>query len=797
MTDRSTSAPDTQNTGLPDIDWLPAPMLLLDGTGNCLAASQGAADLLGTRRKDLLNDGWLHHFENATANIRWIASMARIEGGAPALELHTGPTRRRFRLAFKPVPGVPHTLSVTLAETTAERAAIESSAHHKTLLDRVQNISSTGYWRYEVATGQVVWSDRVFEIHGMEPDPAGVTIDQAVAAYHPDDRQRVRDCISHSIETGAPFDFDLRIVRADGSLRHVIARGEVDGAHDIGSCRLFGVFQDVTDERDRAQASRITQERLSLVVKASRDGVWDWRYGSDEVFYSDRFKEILGLSEPGNLMSVERAKSLIHPDDLETYSALVVAHLEGHKRCDAEIRLMQPDGCFIWTEIKAVAAFDDNGNATRIVGTVGDISARKEAESRMRKARADALAASDAKSKFIATASHELRTPLNGVLGMLDLLANAQLDADQQPLVETAAESARSLLAILDDLLDLSKLDADRLELNPVAFDPVRHVQSVVDLFAPSAAKRNVDLFFDAADNLPETLVADQARLRQVLTNLVGNAVKFTSAGSIRVSAEVIEAEGIAAPSKPRLRYCIADTGIGIAPEMQQKLFQPYAQGSNRTAETYGGTGLGLAICKQLVERMGGTIGVESAPGQGSRFWFTLDAVSPDAITDADEMPTKTADSICEETNRSLHVLIAEDNAVNQRVITAMVSRLGCTFEVVTDGIEAVEAVRRGNFDAVLMDIQMPRMDGVMATRLIREEEQGSGRTLPIIAITAHAMRGTRDDYLKAGMTDFVPKPIEVKTLALALHAVAKKHAPEEAQTAASDLSPVSTAQSA
>lgn len=789
--------------GLPDIGWLPSALLLIGRDGKCLSASQGAAEMLHTTRNRLLGSGWSEYFHDAEANILWIASITSDQGGGPALDLRSCSTpRRTFRLTFKLVPGHSDLLSVSLIDTTHERAAEANSLHNKTLLDRVQSISATGYWTYEVAAGRVVWSDRVFEIHGLEPSPDGVDIEASIAAYHPDDRQKVREGLAHSIQTGESFEWELRIVRKDGSIRHVIAKGEVDGGHNDATRRLFGVFQDVTEERERALESEITQERLKLVVQASRDGVWDWQFGSDEVFYSNRFKEILGLRAPGNTMSVEQAKSLIHPEDAGAYSDLIQRHLAGDERCEAEIRLRQPDGSYRWADVKAVAAFNADGEATRIVGTVGDITARKQADEVLRQARLDAVQASDAKSDFVATVSHELRTPLNGVIGMLDLLSNSNLTAEQEPLAETATDSARSLLTILDDLLDFSKLGAKRIDLNPSCFDPREHMQGVIKLFTPVADKKNVGLSVSVDDALPGLLVADHTRLRQILANLVGNAVKFTREGTVSLHAKPSQGSD----GRNQIRYSVTDTGIGISEGEREHLFQPYSQGGSGTFEAFGGTGLGLAICKQLAECMGGTIGVDSRPGKGSAFWFTIDAEAGEAKTPApdkddrdmlpDSAPPRSAEPApipvtaqpapesrapdnasvasgnaddAQSTEKKPHLLIAEDNAVNQRVITAMVSRLGYTFDIVDDGVEAVEAVRAKTYDAVLMDIQMPRLDGVMATRLIREEERDRGGNLPIIAITAHAMRGTRDDYVAAGMTDFIAKPIEVKTLALTL----------------------------
>ncbi len=561
-----------------------------------------------------------------------------------------------------------------------------------------------------------------------------------------------------------------------------------------GSAGLVSVnVADITaEEADRAEHARI-EDRLALVVEASRKGIWDWMVGADSVFVSDRFKEILALDLPGDTITVDMARDLIHPEDLDHLRTQVADIVSGRDVRESEIRLRRADGRIIWVQIKAIATTADDGKSLRVVGTIGDISERKEAEETLRRARADALAASHAKSEFVAMVSHELRTPLNGIIGMLDLLAHAGLDGEKQPLVDTATESARSLLAILDDLLDLSKLDAGRVELHAATFEPASLVEGVVQLFEPGARKRNLGLSCKIVGDVPATLEADRGRLRQILANLVGNAVKFTESGEVQVETAFEPATGT---EPDRLRFTVQDTGIGISPEAQRQLFMPFTQAGRNTFERFGGTGLGLAICKRLAQMMGGDIGVDSKEGEGSRFWFTV-AVKParaggeakTAEPDNDDRlrntipdepkpaeasapapkPEQKAEAALpapDEKAVKAHLLVAEDNLVNQRVIAAMLSKLGYSFDIVDDGAKAVEAVRDGDYAAVLMDIQMPRVDGVMATRLIREEQRDTGVEIPIIAITAHAVHGTREEYLAAGMSEFISKPIDVRTLA-------------------------------
>ena len=804
--------------GLPHIAWLPSPTLLVDTKGACLAASSSACELLATTQDALRGEGWIELFDNADDTIRWIASIADAKGGGVSMDLTSSyQPGRSFQIEFRSVPNSEGVLFACLKDTTAEHQAVNALTKYKTILDRIQNISDTGYWSYEVSSGQVLWSDRVFDIHGFERDPRGITIEEAIEVYHPEDREKVRNYISESLATGDPFEFELRVIRDDGCIRHVLSRGEVENADDPASARLFGVFQDVTDEREEALAKQATQERLRMVVEASREGLWDWDYGADTIFMSQRLKDILRITDPDNMIDADWVRSFIHPAHRKQFYALIDHSAETNERCDGEVRIRRADGSDGWVEVKAVASFDGDGKLNRVVGAVGDITERRQAEEELRLARAEAEQSDEAKSKFVATVSHELRTPLNGIIGMLDLLTQAKLNSDQQPMADIAVDSARGLLAILDDLLDLSKLGANRLELNPVPFKPHALVQGVIHLFAPAAAHRDLGIFLDVDPLVPDVIAADKIRLRQIISNLIGNALKFTESGTINVYVSRVTGPD----GQTQLRCAIRDTGIGIAKSAHAGLFEPYVQASGRTFEEFGGTGLGLAICKQLSERMGGRIGVESEPGEGSTFWFTVDYAeaedvqdncdgAADSVGSADTLPTRGAalkqteparhssngesrSNTAHETKPSAvardnrkeapasgegtkgHLLIAEDNEVNQRVITAMVTRLGYSFDMVEDGAQAVEAARATSYDAILMDVQMPNIDGVMATRLIREEERDLDRRVPIVAITAHAMRGTKEEFLAAGMSDFVPKPISVKELAFSLHKLCQK----------------------
>lgn len=574
-----------------------------------------------------------------------------------------------------------------------------------------------------------------------------------IASLHPDDRAEVLARWQRAAAAGEVFDHTYRLRRPDRSVVHVRVRAQVVRLPDGSTGGYVGALQDVTDSQLARAALERSQERLHRALEGSSLALWDLDVARGRVYLSEQWSVMLGGEPRETRCTAQELLDLVPAEDLPGIQQALEPVLGGASpRYVVQHRVQRKDGTLLWIHSEGrVADRDAAGMPVRMVGTNRDISQGKAAEHELRIARDAADAANKAKSQFLATMSHEIRTPLNGIIGMTKLMLDEQLTPEVRRHADLIDRSAQSLLSLVNDILDVSKIEAGQMEIERVAFDLHDLVEDLASLYRLRATEKSL-LFRARLDpEVPQYVLADPTRIRQVLVNLLGNALKFTSAGWIGLDVRAAKEEAAYI-----LQFTVADTGIGIPGDVQPQLFTRFMQADSSTSRQFGGTGLGLSIVRQLVDLMGGAVEMSSVPGKGSRFTVNLPVLPAQAPAEASVWvdlapPTE-----------GLRILLAEDNTTNQVVAFGMLRKLGYgDVAIASDGAEAVDLALQQDFDLILMDCQMPEMDGYEATRRLRK----AGSDAVIIAMTANAIKGDRERCLEAGMNDYLSKPIDLKVL--------------------------------
>jgi PAS domain S-box-containing protein len=511
--------------------------------------------------------------------------------------------------------------------------------------------------------------------------------------------------------------------------------------------------------REREHKLRLIEERWGLALRGSMDGVWDFDATTGQVYFSDRWKEMLGY-RPEELADEQATwVNLLHPEDSERVQAVVQEHLDGKSEMlSAEYRMRTKGGGYRWIHSRGKAMWDSEGRALRMAGSHTDITERKSTEEALLAARAKAEAANQAKSEFLANMSHEIRTPMNAILGMAGLAKRADTEAEREECLGWMTTAAESLLGLLTQILDLSRIEANRLQLERVPFSVKDCVGALVTTFSVAARQKKLEFRVECMPEIPDLVIGDPLRVQQILFNLTGNALKFTETGTVEVTARATgRGQG-----NVELEFTVTDTGIGIPADSQDSIFDPFHQADGSSTRQYGGSGLGLTICRNLANAMGGRIGLVSREGQGSRFTFTatFEIVKGQISGPAGEEIEETG-----AVAGSLRILVAEDNRVNQQLLARLLQKEGQAAVLANDGQEALELAGREEFDLILMDLHMPVLDGLEATQRIREKERSAGRRVPIWAVTAAAAASDRKACEDAGMDGFLTKPVHVAKL--------------------------------
>jgi two-component system sensor histidine kinase/response regulator len=659
-----------------------------------------------------------------------------------------------------------------------------------------------GVWEWDVQTDQVIWSPQVWGIVGkLAPEDGNNTVQLAdfTRIIHADDVERVMAATERAMATGGAYTDRFRIVLPDGAVRWLANMGLAEHDAQGHPRRILGIVQDVTDamqldaelakHRDHLEelvAERTTELNRSNHALAQAEQFF--RTVADNVpgllaywnrdlrceFANTRYKQWFGKTDAQIIGKT--AAEVLGAEAFARSEPNALAALAGETRLFDGL-IPSPNGRDFHAWVHYIPDVHD-GQVRGFFVMVHDVSEIKQAELRLRElneelldARDKAEAANRAKSVFLANMSHEIRTPMNAIIGLAHLMEGDAIEPTQRDRLGKVSDAARHLLGIINDVLDLSKIESGKLHLEQIDFDLHTLLERTRTLVADRAREQGLDLTLHTG-HLPRWLHGDPTRLSQALLNLLSNAVKFTVRGSVSVHGELIDetADGL------RLHFEVRDTGIGIAPDKLADLFHAFEQADSSTTRRYGGSGLGLVITRQLARLMGGDAGVHSDPGSGSRFWFSVRlqrasvaGAVPPASSWAPDDPSDhlsglyAARDALKARHAGAQILLAEDNAVNQEVATEMLRAAGLTVDVAETGIQAVAMARRTAYDLILMDVQMPEMNGLQATRAIRALP-GAENT-PILAMTANAFGEDRVECLAAGMNDHVAKPVDPQGL--------------------------------
>jgi PAS domain S-box-containing protein len=649
--------------------------------------------------------------------------------------------------------GAPEKIAGVVQDLT-ERKRVELALQaEKSLYDLATSSSPIALWEWEASTGRTRWSRHACEMVGIDPSIQSGDRAMLTDLAHADDVERVRHALFDNIDNGTPFDVDFRMRHSDGHYITVRARGDTEFDDNGQPVRMAGWLTDITAERKAEVAARRAALRSQLALQAAGLGTWEYDARTGFVIMDQTLAELIGRPQLGGWkITREDMFGFTAPEDLESVRPRLIALSKGEiDYVRDEHRVLHADGRRIWIRVHVgVSEWTNEKRPIRLIGIVQDLTEHKRTEAALTEAKDRAEAASAAKSNFLATMSHEIRTPLNGMLGVSQLLALSKLDDKQRRFVETLQSSGRVLAGVIEEILDISKIEAGKLHLSPETVNTTAWLEGTLDTFHATAAQKGLALTWSIDDEAGSVRHFDPQRMAQVLGNLVSNAVKFTDAGSVTIA--------VTAPSADRLRLQVTDTGPGISDAEQAVIFNRFTQADMTPSREHGGSGLGLAIARELTRLAGGEIGVVSTPGEGATFWFECEAPRTDADLSAQ------AAAPVSESLKGLRALVVEDNAINRETLVELLNQFGVLTQAVDSGEAALNRLASAGFDVVLLDLHMPGINGFQTLRRIRDG--GAGRSdIPVYLVTADATSFARDSANECGATGFFSKPVEMPTL--------------------------------
>ena len=545
-----------------------------------------------------------------------------------------------------------------------------------------------------------------------------------------------------------------RIVTKDNKIKWVLDSTVTQKNANNEINYFIGYITDITQIKQQEKELQESELKWKFAIEGNGDGLWDWNLQDNTVFFSSEWKKMLGYEEDEIQDSLEEWSKRVHPDQITQVYSDVHAYLDGKTDLYRnEHQVICKNGTYIWVLDRGIVIERDEDNKPlRMIGTHSNIDQQKKVQKELRDSKILAESANKSKSEFLANMSHEIRTPMTGMLGFIEHLLKDEKDSERLRQLKVIENSGQTLLAIINDILDFSKIESGKLELESFPLNIQELCQNSADMFLSLTSAKNITLHKLINENLPSCIMGDEIRLKQVIFNLMSNAIKFTiNGGSISLQVYFNE-------ETQTIYIAVVDTGVGIAKENLEKIFEAFSQEDVSTTRKFGGTGLGLSISSQLVRLMGSEIKVESKVGEGSKFYFEIPVEI--CTHESDLIRVDTSEDLTKSRIFNGHILVVEDNKTNQMLMSMILDDLNLTYDIANNGAEATLNFKLKKYDLILMDENMPIMNGIEATKNIRERELDESLTpTPIIAVTANALRGDKEKFIDSGMDDYIPKP--------------------------------------
>ena len=648
------------------------------------------------------------------------------------------------------------------------------------VLKEAGRMAKIGYWEYLNETDTTSWSKTVHQIYGTEPEdgvPAGNTLD---SRFDEASKERLLKANSALTLHGTLYDIELVMVNFKNEKRWIEKVGEPLYNHKKEIIGSRGIIRCITNLKENQEELRQSNERYELATKATNDAVWDWDLITGKVYRSaEGFHKVFGFDKERPIDKKANWSDYVHPDDKDRIAKLL-AEITGSidkNKFSFEYGFLAHSGNYKYINDRGFIVRDKNGKAIRIIGAASNITKREEIKNELIQAKEQAEELTGFKDQFLAHMSHEIRTPLNGIIGFTKILLRDKTTKEQRHQLNAIKTSSDILLVVVNDILDLAKIEAGKMILEKTELQLPALVNSVLSTFELRLEEKEqtLETKFDGA--IPKWLVGDTVRMNQILLNLIGNAIKFTAVGgSIRIHVDLLDQD----EEKVVLKINISDTGIGIPPDKIKNIFDPFTQSSKNTARKYGGSGLGLNIVKQLIDLMHGSIAVKSQISVGSEFTFTLPLMRSKKTTTAPKKTIGTGDTLAPTV--PLNILIVDDITINQFLAQTILHDFGFKSDIAANGKIAIKLLEKNKYDLILMDLQMPEMNGWEATKYIRSKMKAPKSTIPIIALTADVTKKNADKCKEAGMDAYISKPINEKDLLDKIVRLVEQHANKDAK---------------